>query len=742
MFIRLFPSATLSAALIAAAALHSSQPGFARDVPAEGVLGVPTAMRPAEWGVGQWIPDWTFSDVTGVKRSLHQVRGKAATVIALTSTSCPISRKLQPALRALEADFGARGVSFLYVNSIATDKAAGPEDGSKAIFVPYAADALNLLRAQSTTEVFVLDAAGTLAYRGAVNDQYGVSFTKDAPTHHYLRDALASILEGREPAMQATTAPGCALDLPEKDAAKPGAQAVGATAPITYHETVSRIVQRNCVECHRSGGVGPFSLETMDDVIAHAGMVKKMVSKNLMPPWFAAPEPVGHSRWRNNRSLTEGEKSALLAWLDGPRSAGDPRNAPVPRQLPAIWSIGEPEMIVQLPEPISVKAEGRMPYQNVFVKVPTTEDRWVESWEVLPTAREVVHHVLVFVIPKDKADPENLRRSGSRSEQDGFFAAYVPGTSMVKYPEGFGKMLPAGATIHFQLHYTPTGKPAKDQTRIGFRFAKESPKHLVRTTGIANVGIRIPAGAGHHPERASLRVPMDAQVTAFMPHMHVRGKAFKFEAVDRTGLRTPLLDIPAYDFNWQLTYRLAEPMHIPAGTVIECTAIYDNSTANPANPDPKRLVTWGPQTEDEMMIGYLEYFTPNEEASPEAMERAQFASAATSIIFSRLDLNTDGKLVDSEVANSTFFALLDSNQDAGVTLEEAQTFAAKFAQKERPGMAPGPLVFTMLDKDRDGRIVESELPKQLQKRVAQLDKNNDGAITPDEMPAAVPLLGR
>lgn len=244
-----------------------------------------------------------------------------------------------------------------------------------------------------------------------------------------------------------------------------------------------------------------------------------------------------------------------------------------------------------------------MPYQFLTVTTSFPEDRWVSAYEIMPTAREVVHHVIVKVHDRGVA----ARDAGEGTE--GYWAAYVPGNASRELPVGYAKKLPAGATISFQIHYTPNGKAVKDQMRMGVKFAKEPPQYAVHVAAVPKVTINIPPGAADHVETTTQRVPADMVVSAFMAHMHVRGKAFKYELVHADGRQETLLDIPHYDFNWQLRYELAEPRRLPAGSSIKITAVYDNSTGNPANPDPSATVRWGQQTFNEMMIGYVEFYT-------------------------------------------------------------------------------------------------------------------------------------
>jgi hypothetical protein len=249
----------------------------------------------------------------------------------------------------------------------------------------------------------------------------------------------------------------------------------------------------------------------------------------------------------------------------------------------------------------------------------------------------------------------------------------VPGNSTLAYPDGFAKRLPKGARLRFQMHYTPNGTATTDQTRIGLVWAKQPPQHEVRVAGIANPRISIPPGADNHREEASLRLPMDAQVMAFLPHLHVRGKACRYEVVRTDGKTATVLDIPRYDFNWQLAYRLFEPLSVRTGDSIRFTAWYDNSAKNPANPDPAKTVRWGSQTFDEMHLGYIEYFIPG--AKPgETPSLAGRGGAALNEAFQRLDRNGDGKLVPDELPEALRARLmrLDTDKDGAISPEEAK----------------------------------------------------------------------
>jgi thiol-disulfide isomerase/thioredoxin len=584
-------------------------------------LAPPSPRDARALGIGTYVQDAAAPDLDGKPRSWRSGRGDSLTVIALTSVRCPLCRKFGPSLARIEDAYADRGVKFVFVNVSGTDtteemRKQVADLGVEGIYLDDRDGRIAAaLRAATTTEVFVIDSANTLVYRGAVSDQYGVNFTRDAPRRKYLEDALDAALDRRVPDTQATSSPGCAIE--------PQAVASGAgsgTPAITYARDISRIINANCIECHREGGVGPFRLDSFEAVTRRASMIRAVTQEGTMPPWFAAPMPRSgsgphSSPWSNDRSMSQAERDAIATWIAAGKPEGDPTDLPLPRTFSqSEWTIGTPDAIFQLPDPIAIKADGFMPYQSVVVPTGLTEDRWVQAVQIVPTDPSVVHHVLVFAVDEQTAKDPVVRRRLAADESRGYWAAYVPGNSSLVLPPGMARRLPARSSLLFQIHYTPNGKATSDQMRLGVVFADGAPKHLVRTAAIADRQLRIPPGARNHKEDASLRIPANAKILAFTPHMHVRGTAYRYEIEDADGSgRRILLDIPKYDFNWQLRYELREPLDAPRGAVLHGTAWYDNSADNPANPDPAKTVRWGPQTVDEMMLGYVEYYLVDED---------------------------------------------------------------------------------------------------------------------------------
>jgi len=619
-------------------------------------------------------------DISDRQTTLAKLAGPKGLVVAFTSTSCPVTKRQLSNIAQLEDQFRAKGINFVYVNPIETDSASDATrvSSSTGLNGRYIIDIdksiSRVLAPRTTAEVFVFNATQELVYRGAADDQYTVTSSLPKPRNQWLLNTLGAVVAGRKPAMANVDPSGCAL---EPVSAPP-------TTAIAYYDTVAPILQKNCVSCHREGGIAPFKLDTITDVKSHAAMIKQAVEQGTMPPWQAAPA-VGTTKspWVNDCSLQPADKETLLTWLNGPRALGNIAKAPKP--LPAIkdgWSLGKPDMIVTMPQPLFVPATGVLPYRIMDAEVNITEDKWVQSVEVVPSAKQVVHHVLIFIRKPGQFSVEDL------NERASFFAAYVPGTSTAAWPEGLAKKLPKGTVLRFQMHYTTNGTAVSDQTKLGIRFASKAPEHEIKITGASNTRFRIPAGDPNYKVVSSLPIPMDVKMTALMPHMHVRGKAAKYELVMPDGTRKLLLDVPRYDFNWQHTYRYAEPLVVPKNSRLEYTCWFDNSTGNKNNPDPKREVPWGPQTFDEMQLGYIEYYATGKDDSTEIVDESQAMDSMFENMFGQIDKNSDGFVTKDEFQNPAF-GLLDKDRDGKLTKEEAKVIMQFIGKSGFGGSAGG-----------------------------------------------------
>jgi hypothetical protein len=324
-------------------------------------------------------------------------------------------------------------------------------------------------------------------------------------------------------------------------------------------------------------------------------MIAEVVDDRRMPPWHADPR---YGRFRNDRHLSPRERATLLAWVEQGAPLGDPAKMPPPRTFPDGWEIGTPDIIFELPEPQTVAAQGTIPY--IYVRVPThfKEDVWVQAAEARPGDPAVVHHIVVAI------DDHSGKRRGMG---EGHLCGTAPGDMPTVLPPGTAKLIPAGADLIFQMHYTPVGTVHTDRSRVGLILAKGPVEHRVYTRAVGQRDFVIPPGADDYPVDSTFTFPRDAHLYSFMPHMHLRGKTFKYTATYPDGSSEVLLSVPAYDFGWQSVYMLTEPKAMPKGTRIDCHATFDNSEANPSNPDPTKAVAFGEQTWEEMMIGWLDY---------------------------------------------------------------------------------------------------------------------------------------
>lgn len=547
------------------------------------------------------LPDWH-----GNARNLDEWRDSKLVVLAFLGTECPLAKIYAPRLESLKEEFADQGVTFVGINSNLQDSIT--EIGAYArihgITFPILKDLNNVvadeLGAQRTPEVFLLDEERNVRYWGRIDDQYGfqtgAGYARPRMARADLAEAIQELLAGKEVSEPVVPADGCLIGRTKK---------VNPHGDVTYSNQIARILQNRCVECHRPGEVAPFSLTSYDEIVGWAEMIREVVDEERMPPWYANPE-YGH--FANDARLTEEEKNAIAAWVDNGCPEGDPSDLPEPRQYAEGWLIPQPDQVIYMSdEPYVVPAEGVVEYQYFSVDPGWTEDKWIKATECRPGDRSVVHHIIVFV---DK--PDGVNEFANR----GGLGGYAPGAGPHIAPEGAAIFVPAGSKLRFQMHYTPNGTECADRSCVGVIFADPSTVKRRLTGGVVgNLSFVIPPGESNYKVTAKRKFTKDTLVLNLTPHMHLRGKSFRFELEYADGAREIILDVPRYDFNWQLRYQLATPKLIPAGTVMHCTAYFDNSEDNLANPDPTESVRFGDQTWEEMMFGFFNAIDPNEQVS-------------------------------------------------------------------------------------------------------------------------------
>jgi len=396
----------------------------------------------------------------------------------------------------------------------------------------------------------------------------------------------------------------------------------GIPAP-TFYKDVLPVMQRHCQVCHRPGEIAPLPFVTYRQIRSWADQIGDAVRAKRMPPWFADP---CCGRFANDISLTPVEISMISSWAEAKAPAGDPRDAPARPRWALGWNIPQPDLILRVPTPAAIPATGDVEYTYEIVPTNFMKDRWVQMSEARPSSRMHVHHAVIYIRPPaskwlrgaprgvpftaSSLKDERLRHQAHETDTD-MLLVYAPGSSPDQWPDGMAKFIPAHSDLVFQMHYTTNGHAARDQTSIGMVFAKHPPKQRVLTLQLANDHdtIPIPPGADNYRVEVHGTLPNDATLLSFFPHMHLRGKRFEYNIVHPDKSVETLLKVN-YDFYWQLSYKLAEPRLLKAGTDLQAIAWYDNSPHNPHNPDPSSPVKWGDQTYNEMMVGFFDVAVP------------------------------------------------------------------------------------------------------------------------------------
>ena len=622
----------------------------------------------AESQVGNKVTSFELSDYQGNAVSLDSYEESKIVVLLFLGTECPLVQLYGPQLERLSETYQDQDVAFIGINPNSQDSISEIAAYAKQheISFPILKDVGNKIAdrigATRTPEVFVLDADRVIRYQGRIDDQYAVGVVRDDARSENLIDALDELLEGKPVGVSYEPAIGCLIGRIREPVAE---------SEVTYANQISRILQKRCLECHRTGEIGPFALDDYDEVAGWADMIAEVVEDQRMPPWHAEP---GHVSYRNDRSLTDEEKQLIYRWVENGAPEGDPSELPEPVKFVADWQLSSaPDLDLDITEePFVVKAEGFLDYRYFELDYEFEEDKWMVAAEMLPGNRRVVHHMLAFA----RAPGEDLR--GAEGGARGFLSAYVPGLRAEPYPDGMAKFIPAGSKIIVQMHYTPIGREQTDQSRIGFWFVDaDEVTHEVVTTSALKTDFRIQPYKDDQSFTAYSDMDHDNyQLLSMMPHMHLRGKAFQYTLVDADRKSRTILNVPNYDFNWQTSYRLDEPLLLEPGSRVICEATFDNSAENPNNPGPEKRVGWGDQTWDEMLIGYYDVSMPKDKAAAlrtERLERSrrrlrQQAKEA----MERYDANGDGVVEKDEMPARArrVFDRLDLDGDGKLTLEE------------------------------------------------------------------------
>lgn len=550
--------------------------------------------------------DIALPDTSGRMHSLGEWRTRPILVLAFVSAECPVARLYAGRLAEIATHYEARGVAIVGIDANPGDSASDLAKlaNDLRLSYPLLRDANQLLASRLAVDrvpqVIVLDRHRLVRYRGRIDDQFGPGARKSKSSRSDLTIALDELRAEKPVSVPITPAAGCPL---ERKTAAP------RDARVTYHRDVAPILASHCVRCHQPGGIAPFSLAAADEAVRRSRAIGEAVSERRMPPWHADPK---YGRFANDPSLTDGERSMILDWCASGAARGE---EDAPKSLPAGsahcdgWQMGTPDLIVPIPEPFAVPAAGVIPYQVFEVDPGFQEDRWISEAEILPGNRAVVHHAILFLIPPGVDKSAGIDDRFALGELQSFcLAAYAMGTPPLTLPAGLAKKIPAGWRLLFEIHYVPNGSVQIDRTRLGLRFADpKSVRKEVSTNLLMAFQMSIPPRCPSHIETRSRTFEKDVFLLALFPHMHLRGVSFRYEATYPDGRTEILLSVPFWDLEWQNRYVFAEPKFLPAGTTLTAIGRYDNSAANPNNPDPDAEVHVGPQTTDEMFNGYYDF---------------------------------------------------------------------------------------------------------------------------------------
>ena len=547
--------------------------------------------------------NFRLMDQRGESHELYRYANEKAVVLYVQGNGCPIARQSYPELRRVSRAYRDKDVVFFMLNANSHDMRADVEAEMREFRVnlPVLLDPTQVvarsLGLERTCEVLVLRPSDwSIAYRGPVDDRFDYGAQKPEATQQYLRDALDKLLAGAPVDTPQHETKGCKINLFDVPA-------------VTYNE-VAPILEQKCTTCHREGAVGPFAMQGFTKVSGWADMIREVVMTDQMPPWHADPE-VG--KFKNDHSLTQKEKETLVAWVEsgaprGDEAVADPL-ADLPPAPPGKWKLGTPDVIVSMPEPHEIPAEGVLNYVMVEVPGKFEQDTWIRGIEVAPGAIEAVHHALIFI-----KYPEAMKQYEPDADggAGGFFGGFVPGMDPFFFPEGTAKFVPAGASFLFQMHYVTNGKPHQDQTEMGLYVADAAPAEQLETIAVSYGDFEIPPFVREHAVLEDTYLPEGMKLWSFAPHMHYRGARMRYTALTTDSDPVVLCSVPNYKFDWQRAYQLAEPFVIPADTRIQADGAFDNSVTNPYNPDPSKTVAFGEQTYDEMFVAYMDVSAPQE----------------------------------------------------------------------------------------------------------------------------------
>jgi hypothetical protein len=537
------------------------------------------------------VGDFALLDQDGYFHHMSWYDNNKAVALLVQGNGSADTERALANFSALKAEYQDQGVVFFMINPMGEAR-----DDVRAQLAAWGSDIPVLM---DTVQTISSDLGLEVFGQAVVYDPRSFRVIYSGSAEQPLADALAAVVTGESIANATVAVQGETISYAPR-----------YTSAVTYSEDVAPIIAANCADCHRDGGIAPFALDSHTMLQGWSPMIREVLMTKRMPPGQIDPHVGG--AFANHMTLSVQDERKVLDWIaaGGIREQGEPDPLAQLEWPDSVWLLGEPDLIIEVPEQ-TIPATGVLDYINVVVPIPVERERWVRASQYVPGDPRVLHHTLNFLIPPG-SDP---RQSGFTQTPDpdaAYIQAYVPGASPHIEPPNTGGVLKPGSMLALQLHYTTFGQEAVDRSQIGLWFYDDDEIPTERMTGeCACIWTHnwndIPPYDPHFVQTQHITIDDDAYLHGFIPHMHFRGKYMRFEAHLPDGSVQPLLNVANYDYNWQMTYRPADPIFVPAGTRVVAVGAFDNSPQNPANPDPSRAVPWGLQSWDEMFFGHVYY---------------------------------------------------------------------------------------------------------------------------------------
>ena len=640
---------------------------------------------------GTRVDNFMLPDQNGVGYELYYYKQSPAVVIVSGALGDDASKTSATELAKLKAEYEAKGVVFMMLNSSLEDSRDEIIAKAKDLGVPMLADELQLvgrsLGVTKTGEAFVVNPkTWTVAYHGPVLESLAGKPTKNAS----VKAALNSMLDGKAPSVTEVSVKGKTIAFPDR-----------AKAPqwkkISYAKDVAPILQSKCVACHTEGGMGPFPLDGYQTVKTMSPMIREALRTKRMPPFHSDAH---WGNWSNDMLLTSAQIKTVVNWIEAgaPRGDGGDPLAET-KYTPPEWPLGQPDAIVEIPA-FDVPESGYIDYQERSVDAKLTEGKWLKA-TAWAGSSPAVHHALAGWIPEVRADGKGFSWNTS-------LGGYGPGGEANLTPDDTGIYIPPGGSYAYQMHYTSNGKKITDKTKVGYYFYKEAPTKMLRQTSVTDFSLEIPAGASRWHETAYLVFPDDAEIFGTQPHCHSRCYSTKLTIRYPDGREEVLLNQPRYDFGWQREYHFSPMLQVPKGSMMIADYVFDNSDQNPSNPDPKHKVTFGEQTSEEMLFTFMRFRFKNETVAnrrDDLMKQLQ-----TSVVFGAFDDDRNGELAGEELRNDPRFGALkgylgmvDKNKNGTLSMEEFQG-AMDLMQKMRGNAKLGAAPAAKTDAGADAMV--------------------------------------